>query len=134
MKQITMVGFVLMAFIYSSVASACCEMRVRGSVEKGEVINVVCPVMGGKVDKDTPYKTEYKDKIIGFCCPGCIPMFNANPEKYMVKLQEKCIIKCPECAAEIDVIEECRKMGCPMMEKMKPADESEGSHEGQMRQ
>ena len=31
------------------------------------------------------------------------------------------------------LIEECKKMNCPMMKKMKPAEESKESHEGQMR-
>ena len=57
-------------------------------VEEGEIINDICPVMGGEVDNDTPYKVEYQDKLIGFCCPACVDTFNADPEKYMAKLKE----------------------------------------------
>jgi len=57
------------------------------SNKKGEVINKICPVMKGSVDKDTPYKTEYNGKTIGFCCSGCVTAFNANPEKYIEKLE-----------------------------------------------
>jgi len=87
--------------------------------KKGEVINNTCPVMGGKVDKDTPYKAEYKGKTIGFCCAGCVEKFEADPEKYMAKLKKKCMIKCPECGAEIDIMKECKKVKmdamCPIM-------------------
>ena len=61
--------------------------HVLGSNKEGEVINKICPVMEGGVDKDTPYKTEYNGKTIGFCCSGCVATFNANPEKYIEKLE-----------------------------------------------
>ena len=113
------VVFLFMAFGFSYFASADCGMCKASSSRKGEIINKTCPVMGGKVDKDTTYKTEYEGKTIGFCCPGCIEKFKANPEKYMAKLEKKCIIKCPECGAEIDLKKLCkeRKMdkSCPMM-------------------
>lgn len=116
MKQITMVIVVLMALIFSGVTSASGGKCTVKPIQKGEVINDICPVMGGEVDKDTPYKIEYKGKTIGFCCPGCIAKFNADPEKYMQKLQDKCIIKCPKCGAEIDLTQECKKMECPVKE------------------
>jgi YHS domain-containing protein len=42
-----------------------------------------CPVMGDEftVKKDTP-RSEYKGRHYAFCCPGCKPKFDANPEKY----------------------------------------------------
>jgi len=79
-----------------------------------EIINKICPVMGGGVDRDTPYTAEYKGKKIGLCCSGCITTFNADPEKYMQKLQKRCIIKCPKCGAEIDMKKECKKQQCPL--------------------
>jgi YHS domain-containing protein len=54
----------------------------------GEPINDRCPVMGDKISKDTPYKMEYKGKVIGFCCSGCPATFKANPEKYEANLPE----------------------------------------------
>lgn len=97
--------------------------------KKGEVINKTCPVMGGKVDKDTPYTAEYKGKKIGFCCPACIEKFNADPEKYMQEIKEKrekrkCIIKCPKCGAEVDVKKEC-KTQCKKGDKFCPVSEKE---------
>lgn len=45
-----------------------------------------CPVMGGKVNKDI--FTEYEGKKVYFCCPGCRPVFEKNPEKYISKLPQ----------------------------------------------
>ena len=43
-----------------------------------------CPVMGNEftVSKDTLI-SEYKGKYYAFCCPGCKPQFDKNPEKYV---------------------------------------------------
>jgi YHS domain-containing protein len=46
----------------------------------------VCPVMGGRINKDC--YTEYKGKKVYFCCPGCIEKFKASPEKYLGKLPQ----------------------------------------------
>ena len=42
-----------------------------------------CPVMGGEftIDETTPH-SEFKGKHIYFCCAGCKPKFDAEPEKY----------------------------------------------------
>ncbi len=57
------------------------------SAESG-VVNDICPVMGGEVDSDTPYKVAYKGMVIGLCCEGCIGKFNADPEKYIGVIEE----------------------------------------------
>ena len=43
-----------------------------------------CPVTGNEftIAKDTAH-VEYKGKHIYFCCPACIDMFKADPEKYL---------------------------------------------------
>lgn len=43
--------------------------------------NEVCPVRGGKVQKETAL-VEYNNKQYGFCCPGCDNKFADNPGKY----------------------------------------------------
>ncbi|MGD9015555.1 MAG: YHS domain-containing protein [Candidatus Omnitrophota bacterium] len=73
-------------------ASAAKEAEALG-VDKPEtaeagVVNTVCPVMGNKIDKDTPYTVEYNGKIIGFCSAECMDMFQAEPEKYLDNLKE----------------------------------------------
>ena len=45
---------------------------------------LVCPVMGTqfRASKDS-LKSEHKEKVYFFCCPGCKPEFDANPGKYV---------------------------------------------------
>ena len=45
---------------------------------------MICPVMGTtfNASKDST-KSEYKGKVYIFCCPGCKPQFDKNPEKYI---------------------------------------------------
>ena len=45
-----------------------------------------CPIMGGAIDKT--FFTEYQGKKVYFCCPGCKPEFEKNPEKYLAKLPQ----------------------------------------------
>jgi YHS domain-containing protein len=43
-----------------------------------------CPVMGGAFSiKETSDHSEYKGRHYFFCCPGCKPSFDENPEKYL---------------------------------------------------
>ncbi len=113
MKRLIVIAvpiFVFVTFISSGIVFACCGICQSKASEKGEVINTTCPVMGGEVSKETPYTAEYNGKTIGFCCPGCIESFNSDPEKYMTKIEKKCMIKCPECGVDIDVMEEYKKI------------------------
>jgi YHS domain-containing protein len=45
---------------------------------------MVCPVTGAKIAsiKDAAGHSTYKGKTYYFCCPGCKPMFDADPAKY----------------------------------------------------
>jgi len=56
----------------------------------------VCPVLGGKVNKQV--YIDYQGKRVYFCCQGCDAQFRKDPEKYMKKIQEQGITleKCPE--------------------------------------
>lgn len=77
MKKITLVlTAILMTICYSAFA-------------QGEVINYICPVMKGKVYKDTLFKVEYEGKTVGFCCAGCVEQFKAKPKEYMKRLERK---------------------------------------------
>jgi len=46
-----------------------------------------CPVMGGKVDETS---TSYVagDRVIRFCCPGCVDEFKKDPAKFIKVLDE----------------------------------------------
>lgn len=54
-------------------------------------ISAVCPVMGNKIPNVSKAsgKSVYKGKTYYFCCPGCKPMFDKNPEKYVGKPKPK---------------------------------------------
>ena len=97
MKKLFMLSIimVLSMFVTTSFANAACPFHKAGlqdaveaitGGEDDEIINDVCPVMGGKVSNDTPYKVAYKGKNIGLCCEGCIDAFKDDPTKYENKL------------------------------------------------
>jgi hypothetical protein len=59
---------------------------VRVNKPKAKVIvQKVCPVMGGKINKKLYY--EYKKQKIYVCCQGCIGIIQKNPDKYLKKVQ-----------------------------------------------
>ena len=44
----------------------------------------ICPVTGETFDiKADTLHSEYKGKHVYFCCPGCKPKFDANPDKFL---------------------------------------------------
>ena len=45
-----------------------------------------CPVMGKPINKE--FYAEYKGQKVYFCCAGCKPKFDADPEKYIAKLPQ----------------------------------------------
>ncbi|MHC4722379.1 MAG: YHS domain-containing protein, partial [Planctomycetota bacterium] len=64
----------------------------KATSQKGEPVltegsdQTICPVMGGAINKEV--FTEYKGKKVYFCCPGCEPKFEADPEKYITQLPQ----------------------------------------------
>jgi YHS domain-containing protein len=65
----------------------CCGGSARGgTTHEAGLINDTCPVMGGPVDKNTPYQTSYRGKKVGFCCAQCVSEFRKDPERYLKKL------------------------------------------------
>jgi Cu(I)/Ag(I) efflux system membrane fusion protein len=63
-----------------SMMSAPAEETPAGTVQ------TTCPIMGGPINKDV--FTVYEGKKVYFCCPGCKPEFEKNPEKYLAKLPQ----------------------------------------------
>lgn len=50
-------------------------------------VQTTCPVIEGRaIDKS--FFVEYKGVKVYFCCEGCKPDFEANPEKYLAKLPQ----------------------------------------------
>ena len=56
--------------------------------QRSGVVNSSCPMSGKAISKDTPHRTFYKGKTIGFCGSGCKTKFEANPEKYIRKIEK----------------------------------------------
>ena len=52
-----------------------------------ENTKTTCPVMGGTINEEI--YADYEGKRIYFCCEGCIPEFQKDPEKYMKKLEDE---------------------------------------------
>ena len=50
-----------------------------------ESVQTVCPVMGGKINKEI--YVDYEGRRAYFCCKGCPEMFKKDPEKYLKKLE-----------------------------------------------
>ena len=127
MRYVLVVLLAVFVFVGLVGLSAIAQEKSTAPAGEGKVINDKCPVTGEAISADTPHKVEYQGQTIGFCCPECIPMFEANQEKYMEKItiSKPFTIRCPKCGADINVKEECMKQGkkCPMMEKMGSATE-----------
>ncbi|RPI66072.1 MAG: YHS domain-containing protein [Ignavibacteriales bacterium] len=64
--------------------TGCCGVEETAAV-KSVPWNVVCPVLGNKVNLKVK-TVEYDGKTYGFCCPGCDNEFQENPEKYLRNL------------------------------------------------
>ncbi len=88
MIVILVIAVMLVAFSEAAYSQQCSPGKGLSS-SKGEVINITCPVMGDAVDKNTPHKTVYKGKTVGFCCAGCVKTFKENPEQYCSKIKKE---------------------------------------------
>ena len=73
---------------------------VAGPADAGSHPQTMCPVMGGKIDK--AQYVDYDGKRIYFCCAMCKGKFNADPAKYIKKLEDDGVVleKAPESGAK----------------------------------
>lgn len=55
----------------------------------------VCMVSGDKLggDMGKPVDLIYKNRLVRFCCTGCVEEFNKDPNKFIIKLNEAVIAK-----------------------------------------
>ena len=61
--------------------------KIEGVGETVAKLQTTCPVMGGKINKKQ--YTDVKGKRIYVCCPGCIGKIEADPEKFIKKLEKE---------------------------------------------
>ncbi len=56
----------------------------------------ICPVMGGKINKNV--FSDHEGKRVYFCCAGCISTFKKNPDTHIKKLESDGVVldKTPE--------------------------------------
>ena len=52
-----------------------------------ENIQTTCPVTGDTLENKSVY-TDFEGRRIVFCCRDCVDKFNADPAKYLEKLDE----------------------------------------------
>jgi YHS domain-containing protein len=70
---------------------ACCakdQQSKIGNQAADKDGKVLCPVMGGEIvlaKADQESAAVYKGKTYYFCCAGCKPQFEKDPEKYLKK-------------------------------------------------
>ena len=64
--------------------SACGEKKVN----IGDYPLDTCVVTGKKLNSmGEPYAYEFEGKKVYFCCEGCKEDFNADPKKYLAKIE-----------------------------------------------
>lgn len=59
--------------------------KQRKQLRERERIQVACPITGKPVNKKVSSKQG--DETVYFCCAGCKPKYEANPDKYEAKLE-----------------------------------------------
>lgn len=52
-----------------------------------DIKQTTCPVMGNPIDPNV--FVEYKGRKVYFCCKACISKFQADPDKYLAKLDSR---------------------------------------------
>lgn len=89
----------LLLAIYVMVVGTGCEKKSdrqpsdkkESSAVMGESkAQTVCPVMGGKINKQ--FFTDYQGKRVYFCCGGCDETFTKEPDKYLAKLKDQGVV------------------------------------------
>jgi len=94
LNRVVVVGVVLLAvsaMFYGCKKTEPVKTEQQAAIAAASDANSVieqktCPVEGGAINKNL--FTVYKGKKVYFCCAGCKPEFEKNPEKYISKLPQ----------------------------------------------
>ena len=76
----------LSLLVLFTAVSAATPVLASKDVTKGEP-QTICPVMGGKIDKNV--YADYEGKRVYFCCESCKKQFMQDPGKYIKKLEDE---------------------------------------------
>jgi YHS domain-containing protein len=87
MKKILMMMTATVLIVGSAQAGEGHDSRATHNEDAKITTQTICPVMGGKVNKDL--YVDHDGKRIYVCCKGCIDAVRKAPEKYIKKLAEK---------------------------------------------
>lgn len=89
-STIIMLTALFLAFAFASPAAGAQEEKKSGEkamntykVQEGFQVQTTCPVMGGKITRDS--YVDYEGQRVYFCCPGCKEDFLKDPDKYFEK-------------------------------------------------
>ncbi len=90
---IAVTGIVFCAALANAEHARCgnCPMSTMTGTHEAVAVksDIVCPVSGEPVSKDTNITYTYNGKVYRFCCPGCIEAFKKDPEKYIKNMEER---------------------------------------------
>ena len=84
MKRTAIVALLAMAVMTMAPAVHAEEggTQLEAAKRAAGTVNGLCPVMGNPVKRQGG-SAEYRGEKIGFCCPGCVAEFQADPVRYM---------------------------------------------------
>ena len=84
MKRTAIVALLAMAVMTMAPAVHAEEggTQLEAAKRAAGTVNGLCPVMGNPVKRQGG-SAEYRGEKIGFCCPGCVAKFQADPVRYM---------------------------------------------------
>ena len=88
-KKIATVILLITVLLIGVVIIAGCRKKTTPATAQAAaeaVLQKTCPITGKPVDQNM--YTTYKGKKVYFCCPGCKPEFEKDPEKYIAKLPQ----------------------------------------------
>lgn len=95
MKKRTITTMLLASIV--AIGTATYAEEKTDAAAKAEVKKqTVCPVMGGKINKEA--YVDVQGKRIYVCCAGCIAKIKADPDKYIKQMESEGITleKAPE--------------------------------------
>ncbi len=86
MKRVIIAGILTLVLAFSIPGAGWAADPMTGFMDRpGPRAQVACPVQGGKVNKDL--YVDYQGQRVYFCCQECLPIFNKNPERYLLKMR-----------------------------------------------
>lgn len=94
MKTTTLIAAAIISLQISAVAEDATDKTSEKEPAGKELkAQTVCPVMGGKINKDS--FVDVDGKRIYLCCQGCEKAILADPDKFLKKMEDEGIVLDP---------------------------------------